>query len=249
MQAVISNLRFTPSAGAAGHTTNFKLAVTDVTAGLTHTDTITSVITPSAASGVGATSPTGLNVVDTTTGLNVAVDPPATPAAGAFTGATPGITEEYVNINPDNLNFSTTTPNWFLHSGSGEDAIDVSKGNGTNVLDGGTGSNFLVGGTGHDTFFVDDRNAPSAIWSTVTNFHSGDDATIFGVTRADFSSFLDGVGAVGHTGLTADFNIAGKPDARMTLAGFTSNDLTNGKLMTSFGTEPDGTTFMVIHAN
>jgi Ca2+-binding RTX toxin-like protein len=123
--------------------------------------------------------------------------------------------------------------------------------NGNNVLDGSTGSNFLVGGTGNDTFFVDDRAAPADIWSTVAKFHSGDAATVFGVTQAGFNlSWVDGQGAAGFTGLTLVATAAGKPIASLTLAGFSSADLTNGRLAVSFGVESDGSgSFMFVHGN
>ena len=70
-------------------------------------------------------------------------------------GPVSGIQYDYINITSDSLNISASTPNWFIHSGSGNDAIAASSG--INVLDGGTGSNFLTGGSGTDTFFVDDR--------------------------------------------------------------------------------------------
>ncbi len=66
-----------------------------------------------------------------------------------------GYNSEYINVTSDSLNISASTPDWFIHSGSGNDAIAASSG--INVLDGGTGSNFLTGGSGTDTFFVDDR--------------------------------------------------------------------------------------------
>ena len=70
-------------------------------------------------------------------------------AAQPYTGPVIGLQEKYINIAADNLNISVGTPNWFIHSGSGTDAISVSSG--VNVLDGGTGSNFLTGGNGADT--------------------------------------------------------------------------------------------------
>ena len=118
-----------------------------------------------------------------------------------------------------------------------------------------TGSNFLTGGSGNDTFFVDDRGPTSAIWSTVNNFHSGDAATIWGVTPSNFSlSWVDGQGVTGHTGLTLHATAPGVPTASLTLAGFTSADLTDGRLSVSFGTEPAsdgvaGSTYMYLHAN
>ncbi|HBK05621.1 MAG TPA: hypothetical protein DDZ81_07120 [Acetobacteraceae bacterium] len=101
---------------------------------------------------------------------------------------------------------------------------------------------------------MDDRNAASAIWSTIAGFHSGDNATIWGVTQAGFTiDWLDGQGANGATGLTASFTAPGAPAVDMTLAGFTTADLSNGRLAVSFGTSPDepglaGSPYMNIRA-
>ncbi len=121
--------------------------------------------------------------------------------------------------------------------------------NGNNVLDGSTGSNFLVGSTGNDTFFVDDRGAPAAIWSTVVNCHAGDSATVWGVSPSDFGlTWMDGQGAAGSTGLTLTATAPGKPTAMLTLAGLASADLTNGKLAINFGTDAaSGSNYMLIH--
>jgi hypothetical protein len=189
----------------------------------------------------------GLTVLDTTTSLPVAA------VAQPYTGPVSGLTEQYVNVTTDSLNITATTPNWFIHSGSGEDAIAVNSG--TNVLDGGTGSNFLTGGSGTDTFFVDDRAATADIWSTVVNFHAGDAATIWGVTPSDFNlSWVNGQGAAGYTGLTLHATDAGKPNASLTLAGFSQTDMADGKLTVSFGTTAAsggvaGSTYMYVHAN
>jgi hypothetical protein len=155
------------------------------------------------------------------------------------TGPVAGIDRDMIIATPENINVNALVKNVFIHTGSGEDAIDVSAKGGINVLDGSTGSNFLVGAAlpSNDTFFVDDRNAPASIWDTIKNFHSGDNATIFGITKNDSTiATLDNQGAAGNTGLTFVFSAPGKVDARMTLVGFTSTDLTNGKLTTSFGT-------------
>jgi hypothetical protein len=153
-------------------------------------------------------------VEDTT--LNQALSP----SFQAYTGPVAGIQEEYINTGADSLNITAATPNWFIHSGSGNDAIAVSSG--TNVLDGGTGSNFLTGGSGADTFFVDDRGPTADIWSTVNNFHAGDAATIWGVTPQDYSlDWVDGQGAAGYTGLTLHATVPGLPTASLTLVGFT----------------------------
>ena len=151
--------------------------------------------------------------------------------------------------NIPNLNIGVSTDNWFIHSGSGTDAIAAHGG--TNVLDGGTGSNFLTGGTGTDTFFVDDRAASADIWSTVVGFHAGDAATIWGVTPQDFSlAWADGQGAGGYTGLTLHATGAGKPTASLTLAGFTTGDLSSGRISVTFGNDPaSGSSYMYAHCN
>ena len=178
---------------------------------------------------------------DTSTGQD------SSPQPTPYSGPVAGLADQYINLTTDNLNLTGYGPNQFLHSGSGEDAIQVTAGN--NVLDGGTGSNFLVGGTGHDTFFTDDRAATSAIWDTLVNFHAGDAATLFGVTQAGFSfDWENGQGASGYTGLTLHATAPGRAEASVTLSGYTTAALTNGQLTISFGTV-GGSPYMYIHGN
>ncbi len=99
-------------------------------------------------------------MTDTTTGMA------STFAGTPYVGPVAGLQWEYITTTSDSLDIAATTPKGFIHTGSGNDAIDLSHAGGTNVVDGSTGSNFLVGGTGNDTFFVDDRSATAAIWST-----------------------------------------------------------------------------------
>jgi Ca2+-binding RTX toxin-like protein len=182
-----------------------------------------------------------LSVEDTT--LNQAL----TPSFQAYTRPVAGIQQEYINTGNDSLNINAATPNWFIHSGSGNDAIAVNSG--TNVLDGGAGSNFLTGGSGADTFFVDDRGPAGDIWSTVNNFHAGDAATIWGITPQDYSlDWIDGQGAAGYTGLTLHAMAPGLPTASLTLVGFTQQDLNDGRLSVSFGSS-NGSSYMYVHDN
>lgn len=180
-------------------------------------------------------------VLDTSTHTQVAAT--ATP----YTGPVAGLQNEYINATRDNINITASTPNWFIHTGSGMDAIAASSG--VNVLDGGTGSNFLTGGSGTDTFFVDDRSAPADIWSTVVGFHAGDAATIWGVTPQDFSiNWTDGQGAAGFTGLTLHATAPSAPTASLTLTGYTQADLSDGRLAVQFGTDAaSGSSFMYVH--
>jgi hypothetical protein len=174
-------------------------------------------------------------------------------AGDAYQGPVAGLQSECIYLTSDNINLSANVSNVFLHSGSGNDALQVLGG--TNVLDGGTGSNFLTGGSGHDTYFVDDRGPDSDIWSTLVNFHAGDDATVWGVTSQDFKfDWVDNQGAAGFTGLTMHATAAGHPTASLTLAGYSSDDLHNGRLSVSFGHTDDqpgvpGSSYMVIHGS
>jgi Ca2+-binding RTX toxin-like protein len=91
------------------------------------------------------------------------------------TGPVSGLQEQYNNFTPDTLNISVSTPNWFLHSGSGNDALAVSSG--TNVLGGGTCSNFLTGGSGTDTFLwmIADPRPTSGARSIISYGRRGND--------------------------------------------------------------------------
>ena len=170
-----------------------------------------------------------------------------------YSGPVAGLVDQYIYTGTDNTNVTALVPNTFIRTGSGEDAINVSQVDGINVLDGGTNSNFLVGGTGSDsfdTFFIDDRSPSADIWSTVVNFHAGDAATVFGITQGSFNTaWVDGQGAGGYTGLTLHVTAPGVPTASLTLSGYTTADLTNGALTTSYGTESGGTPYLYIHAN
>ncbi len=198
---------------------------------------------------VAAVPPTKFVVTDNAAGNNYAVQ--GTPYAGPA-----GVSSQYVvqTDNPAlstvNLNITAVVPNVFIHTGSGVDAIDVSGAGGKNILDGGTNSNFLTGaaaGSGTDTFFIDDRQPASDIWSTVNNFHAGDAVTLFGITPSGQAlAWADNQGTTGATGLTLHATQAGAPTASFTLAGYTTADLGNGRLGVVYGAEPDGTPYLYV---
>lgn len=218
----------------------------DATKGLTSKDTTTSV------SIVGQPAPppsTNFHVVDSTkmTTTDTAGDP--------YTGPVAGITNEYINITTDNLNVTAVTKNTFIHTGSGMDAIDVSGANGNNVLDGSTGTNFLTGGTGLDQFYVDERAPTADIFTTIRGFHSGDSATVWGITQADFTIKTGDNVLPSAPGLDFAFTpkAGGGHNANLNIPGYTTADLTDGKLAVSFGKTPDlpnlpGSDYMLVQA-
>ena len=166
-----------------------------------------------------------------------------------------GLEKEFTLITPDNLNITASVPNVFIHTGSGMDGINVSQANGNNILDGFTGSNFLIGGTGNDTFYMDNRNPSSPVFSTIVNFHAGDNATVWGVNATDFTMLkLDDQGAVGAKGLDLLFAAPGHTNTSFVMAGYTSAVLTNGRLSLSYGKTQDipglpGSEYLTVHAN
>ncbi len=175
----------------------------------------------------------------------------------SYSGPVQGLNQQLNLVTPDNLNITATVPNVFIRTGSGNDAIDVSQANGNNVLDGAGGSSFLTGGTGNDTFFLDDRSLASDAYSTVVNFHAGDNITVFGVDATSFRlATQDNQGAAGAKGLAFTFSSAGKPNATVVIAGFSNADLANGRLTASYGANPatpgvagSGGSYFNVHGN
>jgi hypothetical protein len=171
-------------------------------------------------------------------------------AEDAYSGPVARLQHQFIFAGTVSVNISVSDDNWFLHGGPGQDALATHGG--YNVLDGGTGSNFLTGGSGTDTFFVDDRGPSGDIWSTMNGFHKGDDATVFGlVPAADNANvqWFDNQGAAGFTGLTLHVVTPNGPTASLTLPGYSTSDLGNGRLAIQFGNEPDTTPFMHIIAS
>ena len=182
-----------------------------------------------------------LTVTNASTGQAVAA------AGQVYTGPVIGPLQQYVNITPENLNITATTPNWFLQGGSGLNAITAAGG--TNVLDGDSGSSFFTGGSGTDIFYVDARTATAASWSTITNFTAADSATLWGVAASDFTlTWLDGQGAAGFTGVTLAASAAGKSSVALTFTGFTLADVTSGRLSVASGSDAAGGVYTTIHA-
>ena len=154
-----------------------------------------------------------------------------TQSAGVpYSGPLTGLSDDIILAASDNINVVAEEPNVFIRTDRGDDVIDVSKVGGNNVLDGGTGGNLLIGGSGKDSFYLNERNQTNTTWSTIMGFHSGDTATVFGVSPEDFAiKQMDGA-----QGLTFSFAGGANPAANLTIAGFSTADIANGKLNVSF---------------
>jgi serralysin len=169
-----------------------------------------------------------IGIVDTSTGKTLSSVPTI-----AVSNSNPHLTSEFITVNQDNLSIASSGPGEYLATGSGNDAINASGD--YDVLDGGAGSNFLVGTGQYDSFFADARSAPVDTWDTIAGFHPGDFATIWGVTPQQFAlNWADGMGAPGYTGLTLIATSPGKPNVALTLSGFSTADLSNGRLSVGF---------------
>jgi hypothetical protein len=167
-------------------------------------------------------------------------------AGKPYSGPVAGLQNEVITPNQGNLNISAISPNSFIHTGAGTDGISFASSGGNNVADGGTGSNFMTGGSGNDTFFDDARGATSDIWNTISNFHPGDSATLWGVTPSDFNYvWAPSDGAVGFQGLTLHaFSKTGGANASVTFAGKTMSDLATMSVV-----QDQQTGYTYVHAN
>ena len=189
-------------------------------------------------------------IYDQTTGQITAT------AGQPYTGPVPGLISEFIYPTTDQVTIAATTPNVFIQLGQQGSSnptiagIDVSQGNGNNVLDSYANSSFLNDGAGTDQNYLDARALTQNMWSTVVNFHAGDNITLWGVTQNDFIADWvgDTQGAAGYTGLTGVFvPKAGGHEPSVTLSGYKMADLTNGRLTVSYNTI-NGTPYASIHA-
>ena len=227
---IVSKAIFTPPplGGQPSVETNIRLDVTDSGGVVSITTTITEIAPPPPPPGGNFT------ITDQTT------DQQTFASGDPYIGPVAGIDWELIHITPDNINITSHKPNSFIHTGDGQDGIDVSAAGGNNIIDAGTNSNFLTGGSGNDTFYLDDRNPTSNIWSTIQNFHLGDHATIWGVTADDFKlTWLQDQGADGARGLTGVFEEDGQPKVAITLAGFGFAGLRDNTIRIEYGRTSD----------
>ena len=167
----------------------------------------------------------------------------------AYSGPVALLQQQFIWSSPDSVAVVSHVPDVFLHGGSGDDALTVTSG--TNVLDGGGGSNLLTGADGSDggadTFFVDGRGT-AVTWSTVVNFHPGDNLTIWGFTPGvSTMPWTAWDGTAGYMGATLHCELAGVGTGvteSATFAGLTMADV-DAKLVVTTGSV-DGQAYLNI---
>ncbi len=142
-----------------------------------------------------------------------------------YDGPVSYLTYQLISDGSQSILFGSTE-NDFLKLGDGDDAVNGSDGH--DVLDGGSGSNFLTGGNGNDTFFLQGRGNDTT-WSTVTDFTSGDNVTVWG-WEDGVSQLIEAVedaGAEDFKGATYHYDIDGNGliDTSITFTGMTISDV------------------------
>ncbi|MBV9119036.1 MAG: hypothetical protein JOY63_16890 [Acetobacteraceae bacterium] len=140
-------------------------------------------------------------------------------------------------------------PGVFIQTGTGDDLLAAQSGGDNVLVDGGGLVNFEIGGLGRDAYFFDAGHDPLS-WNTIVGLHAGDFAAIFGIGPQDVAAgAADGLGAPGYTGLTLRMAAQGGGEALVTLAGYDTGALRDGRLLTAFGTDPaNGREYMLIQA-
>ena len=172
-------------------------------------------------------------------------------AGQQYVGPVSTLQSQYIWASPDGASITAFGPNVFLGGGAGNDALTASAG--SNVLDGGLGSNFVTGATGADggadTFFLD--GTAGTTWDTITNFHPGDSATLWGyVPGRSATVWGANEGAAGHTGATLHAAFAGAGTAingSLTFAGLGLADA-QSKLSLTPGSA-GGRSYLYVHYN
>jgi serralysin len=141
-----------------------------------------------------------------------------------YTGTVEGLEYELLGNAIGDI-ISGSSGNDFINFLGGDDAVNA--GAGDDVIDGGTGSNFLSGGAGKDTFFVDGRGG-STTWSTITDWETGEQLSLWGWNPDVSTSFWEkNAGAEGFKGATlhADLDANGVTDISVTWAGLTQDQI------------------------
>jgi len=171
-------------------------------------------------------------------------------AGAPYPGPQPGVVNEFIDLNPDNLNITALTAGAFIHSGSGNDSLSAFAG--TNLLNAGGGSNVIIGGVGQDTILVDAALAPSksSVADLIQNFHSGDSLVINGVTPADFTLTTSNANSAFGPSLLITASQTSNPGVTTTvaLAGRSAAEVTSGALQLSYSTDASGSPFLLIHS-
>jgi len=96
--------------------------------------------------------------------------------------------------------------------------------------------------------FLDVRGSADVL-DTITDFHAGDAITLYGMTPSQMYSWLDNLGAVGYAGLTMMAQVPGQPNETLTMTGYSTSDLANGRMSVAYGGQDTANPYLCIQGH
>ncbi|MDP9095989.1 MAG: isopeptide-forming domain-containing fimbrial protein [Pseudomonadota bacterium] len=219
VQAAARALLFTPSATGSGRET-FSLTLDDGAGGVA-TGSAALTIEPAAHPPTYVPFPISAQTVLTST----ATGSSTFSQVQTYAGAIGNVNTQFLYDGDTTLAIVAQQSGMLISSQAQATAVQLQGG--VNVLDMQKGSSFVVSGTGTDTFLLHADQA-LATWNTISNFHSGDTAIVYGFNVATSARWwVPSAGAIGYTGATLRFDLDGNGsiDSSLTFAGKTQADV------------------------
>ena len=157
-----------------------------------------------------------------------------------------GIDAEYIYTGTHSMAFMAPAGgSWEFGGGSAFTQLSAVSGN--NVFIASTGGSYMLGGSGNDTFDIPDANLTgSAVWDSVTNFHTGDSISLAGLAGPGWTyNWSDAYGSASNPALTLRATSTTTPglSASVTLNGLSMGSL--GSLSITHGAGADAGTLVV----
>jgi len=166
------------------------------------------------------------------------------------------ISQQFVDITTDNLNITSDGPRTFIHSGAGDDVLQATPLSSSNqgsghIFNAAGGSNVLIGNDGVNGFkdiLMADADPTKSVTNLFQGFESGDDIVVRGLTLQDFTYSATDNAARTQLQITATQIANPAIETSIMVSGFTTQDLSNGKLIMGFSSDGLGSNFMVLNA-
>jgi hypothetical protein len=168
-----------------------------------------------------------------------------------YDGTVANIRHELIDITQDNVTITAQTVLAFIHSGSGDDTLQVFGSE--NLINAGGGSNTLIGTPGQivsrDLMIVD-ADPNKSVTDLFKQYGAADDIIVRGLTPTDFSLNFADTGDPAHKQLTITATQNANPAVQtaLVLPGYTTADVaTGGKLQLAFSSDGLGSNFLMVH--